>query len=118
MRGGGLSLGRLDRACRSNIFYIVPGWKRDLKLFITYTSFPRLTIVAYWHCLMRIQYKCMVTIYVSPEMTARHCYFQKQNYYVLSPDFHIHVPLSDLCILRIGLPILLQPNRQTDHGNL
>jgi hypothetical protein len=35
--------------------------------------------------------------------------FPKQNYNVLSPSFHIHVSVSNLYILRIGLPILLQP---------
>ncbi len=39
-------------------------------------------------------------------------------YNVLSPNFHIHVSVSDLYIPRIGLPIWLQPNRQTDHGNI
>jgi hypothetical protein len=29
---------------------------------------------------------------------------------------YIHVSVSDLYIPRIGLPILLQPNRQTDPG--
>ncbi len=33
--------------------------------------------------------------------------FPKQNYNVLSPNFHIHVSVSDLCIPRIGLPFLL-----------
>jgi hypothetical protein len=44
--------------------------------------------------------------------------FPKQNFNVLSPNFHIHVSVYDLYILRIGLPILLQPNRQTDPGNI
>ena len=34
----------------------------------------------------------------------------------LSPNFHIHVSVSDLYIPRIGLPIWLQQNRQTDPG--
>ncbi len=34
----------------------------------------------------------------------------------LNPNF-IHVSVSDLYIPRIGLPIWLQPNRQTDPGN-
>jgi hypothetical protein len=42
--------------------------------------------------------------------------FPKLNYIVLAPNFHIHVTLSDLYIPRIGLPILLQTNRQTDPG--
>ncbi len=43
--------------------------------------------------------------------------FPKQNYNVLSPNFHIHVTVSDLHIPRMGLSFLLQPNRQTDPGN-
>ncbi len=35
----------------------------------------------------------------------------------LSPNFHIHVSVSDLYIPTIGLPILLQENIWTDHGN-
>jgi hypothetical protein len=42
----------------------------------------------------------------------------KQNYNILSPNFHIHVSVSDLYIPRIGLPILLQPNRQTDPAEI
>jgi hypothetical protein len=34
----------------------------------------------------------------------------------LSPNFHIHVSVSDLYIPRIGLPILLQENMWTDPG--
>jgi hypothetical protein len=36
----------------------------------------------------------------------------------LSPDFHIHVSVSDLYIPRIDPHIFLQQNRQTDHGNI
>jgi hypothetical protein len=32
----------------------------------------------------------------------------------LSPNFHIYVSVSDLCIPRIGPHIFLQQNRQTD----
>jgi hypothetical protein len=49
--------------------------------------------------------------------TVRPRYFLKQNYNVLSPNFHIHVSVSELYIPRIDLPVLLQPNRQTDRGN-
>jgi hypothetical protein len=45
-------------------------------------------------------------IYVFPEKELRG----------LSPKFHIHVPVSDLYIPRIGLHIFLQQNRQTDCG--
>jgi hypothetical protein len=34
----------------------------------------------------------------------------------LSPNFHIHVSMSDLYILRIGPHIFLQQNWQTDRG--
>jgi hypothetical protein len=34
----------------------------------------------------------------------------------LVPNSYIHVSVSDLYILRIGLPILLQENRWTDRG--
>ncbi len=36
----------------------------------------------------------------------------------LSPNFHIHVSVSDLCVPRIGPHIFLQQNRQTDPGNI
>jgi hypothetical protein len=44
--------------------------------------------------------------------------FPKENYIVLSPNFHIHVSVSDLYIPRIGLPILLQPKKQADPENI
>ncbi len=36
----------------------------------------------------------------------------------LSPNFHIHVSVSDLYILRIGPHNFLQQNRQLDPGNI
>ena len=36
----------------------------------------------------------------------------------LSPNFHIHVSVSDFYIPGIGPHIFLQQNRQTDHGNI
>jgi hypothetical protein len=36
----------------------------------------------------------------------------------LSPNFHIHVSVSDLYIPTIGPPIFLQQDRQTDRGNI
>jgi hypothetical protein len=35
----------------------------------------------------------------------------------LSPNFYIHISVSELYIPTIGLPILLQQNRWTDPGN-
>jgi hypothetical protein len=43
-------------------------------------------------------------------------FFPKQNYNLLSPNFHIDVSVSDLYIPRIDLPNWLQQNRQTDPG--
>jgi hypothetical protein len=36
----------------------------------------------------------------------------------LSPNFHIHVSVSDLYIPVVGPPIFLQQNMQTDRGNI
>jgi hypothetical protein len=54
---------------------------------------------------VRIQYKCLVPIYVFPETKLL---FTRHNYYVLSPNSYTHIPFRDLYISRIGLPILLQ----------
>jgi hypothetical protein len=56
---------------------------------------------------VRIQYKCLVPIYVFPEMKLL---FPKQNYNVLSPSSHTHISVRDLYISRISLPVLLQGN--------
>ncbi len=40
--------------------------------------------------------------------------FPKKKLRGLSPNFHIHVSVSDLYIPPIGPPIFLQQNRQTD----
>ncbi len=37
---------------------------------------------------------------------------------ILSPNFHIHVSVSDFYIPTIGLPFLLQENMWTDPGNI
>jgi hypothetical protein len=67
---------------------------------------------------VRIQDKCLVSIYEFPEMKLAALLFPKQNYSVPFPSFHIHVSVSDLYFTSTGLPILLQPNRQTDPGNI
>ncbi len=36
----------------------------------------------------------------------------------LSPNFHIHVSVSNLYIPTFGPPIFLQQNRQIDQGNI
>jgi hypothetical protein len=53
-----------------------------------------------------------------PRMKQRSLVIYKTELYVLSPNFQIHVSVSDLYIPRIGLPFLLQPNRQADPGNI
>ncbi len=40
--------------------------------------------------------------------------FSEKELRGLSPNFHIHVSVSDLYLPRIGLPILLQENTWTD----
>jgi hypothetical protein len=47
---------------------------------------------------MRIQYKCLFPVSVFPEMKLQASLFTKQNYNILSPNFHIHVSVSDLYI--------------------
>ncbi len=48
-----------------------------------------------------IQYKCLVPIYVFPEMKLL---FSKQNYNVRSPSSYTHISVRDLYISWIGLP--------------
>jgi hypothetical protein len=69
---------------------------------------------------VRIQYKCLVSNYVFPEMNLLGLVISKTDTVlnVRSFNFHIHVSVSDLYIPRIGLPILLQPNMQTCPGNI
>jgi hypothetical protein len=45
---------------------------------------------------VRIQHKGLVPIYVFLDMKLHGLLFPKQNYNVLSPNFHIHVPVRDL----------------------
>jgi hypothetical protein len=44
--------------------------------------------------------------------------FPEQELSEFSPNFHIHVSLSDLYIPMFGLPILLQEKLWTDPGNI
>jgi hypothetical protein len=64
---------------------------------------------------VRINYKCLVPIYVFPEMKLL---FPKQNYNLLSPSSYTNISVRDLHISRIGLPILQQGNMWTDPGNI
>jgi hypothetical protein len=54
---------------------------------------------------MRFQFKCLVPIYVLPEIKLL---ISKQNFNVLSPNSYTHISVRDLYISRIGLPIVLQ----------
>jgi hypothetical protein len=65
-----------------------------------------------------IKFICLVPIYAFPEMKLRGLVFPKQNYNGLSPNFSIHVSVSNLYIPRNCLPILMQPNRQTNPLNI
>ncbi len=58
---------------------------------------------------VKILYKCLVAIYVFPEMKLL---FPKQNYNVLSPSFYTIFPGGE------GLPNLLLGNMWTDPGNI
>ncbi len=44
--------------------------------------------------------------------------FPEKEFHGHSPNFHIHVSVSDLYIPAIDLPILLQENMWTDPGNI
>ncbi len=63
---------------------------------------------------VRIQYKCLVPIYVFPEIKLL---FPKQNYNVLSLSSFTHLSVRYLYISRTGLPVLLQGNMWTDPRN-
>jgi hypothetical protein len=58
-------------------------------------------------------YKCLVLIYIFPEMKLRALVMSITELYsnVMPPNFHIYVSVSDFYIPRNGLPILLQPKK-------
>jgi hypothetical protein len=60
---------------------------------------------------VEIQYKCLVPIYVFPEIK---WLFPEQKYIVLFPHSHTLIFVRDLYISWISLPILLQGNMWTD----
>ncbi len=78
----------------------------------------------FWpHCKWRGRWESNVNIWFrfmySQKWNHTASYFQNRIICnVLSPNFHIRVSVSKLYIPRIGLPILLQANRQTDPGNI
>jgi hypothetical protein len=44
--------------------------------------------------------------------------FSEKELRGFSPNFHIHVSVSDLCIPMVGPPIFLQQKWNTDRGNI
>jgi hypothetical protein len=95
--------------CVSLVFFFIPPYMLNLFMIIynpTHTANEGP---------VRIQYKCLVPIYVFPEMKLL---FPKQNYNFLSPSSYTHISVRDLYISGIGLPILLQENMWTDPGNI
>jgi hypothetical protein len=66
---------------------------------------------------VRIQYKCLVPIFVFLEMKLCSLFPQK-NYNARSPNSFTHIFVRDLYISRIVLSILLQSNMWTDPGNI
>jgi hypothetical protein len=58
----------------------------------------------------------VVPAVIGPNEGPKRIQYQCLNYNVRSPNFYIHVRVSSnyLYIPRNGLPILPQPNRQTD----
>ncbi len=65
-----------------------------------------------------IQYKYLVLIYVYPEMKLCGLVIFKTELEFSVFRFPDSCIVSDLYIPRIGVPFLLQPNRQTDPGNI
>jgi hypothetical protein len=66
------------------------------------------------------RYSKVYEFYVDPVFTAKKKYrkfkqmFPEKELRGHSPNFHIHLPVSDLPITTIDLPILLQENIWTD----
>ncbi len=71
--------------------------------------------------LLRIQYKCLVPIYVFPEIKLCSLVIPKQNYNVLSPSSYTHIPVRDLRISREGFvyfAVAKYVHMWTDPGNI
>jgi hypothetical protein len=66
---------------------------------------------------VRIEYKCRVRLMYSQKGNCAASLFQKQNYNVLSPNFHIHVSVSDLLFPQLvnPRPIVEYKNRSQIH---
>jgi hypothetical protein len=71
---------------------------------------PALQMKGRWESNINVWFRFMY----SQKWTCVASIIPKQNYNVLSPNFQLHVSVSDLYIPSLGLPILLQ----TDPGNV
>jgi hypothetical protein len=91
-----------------------------------YSVFRKLNIPAYQFMTGQVvQCVCSQRSTPEPNCTKLYQLYQKSDYVFpemklrsLIPNSYIHACVSDLYILRIGLPILLQQNKQTDHGKI
>ncbi len=103
----------INKIHKLHLRYTLPHTHKHLSYCTLHTPFP-----IYYHpegytiwCLRFILCipQCKeIWIYVFPEKELRG----------LSPNFHIHVSVSDLYIPTIGPPIIFQKNKQTDQGNI
>jgi hypothetical protein len=89
---------------------------KNKRLFISAEGFSTLkktAVIRSQRAMLPIQTHCKETI---PKIQTK--IIPEQDMHRVSPNFHIHVSVSDLYISRIGLPILLQENMWTDSGNI
>jgi hypothetical protein len=104
-----LNLSRYIHSCR-----MASGdWSTNVKLLSSQLE-AALQMKGRWESNINVWFQFMF----SQKWNCATSLYPKQNYKVLAPSFNIYVSVSDLYIPRIGLPILLQPNRQTDPGNI
>ncbi len=81
--------------------YVVRYFWEFTSIFITYSLLCKITYkgeIIFCEIIWVLQYKCQVPIYVFPEMKLRSRIIPKQNYNILSPNFHIHVLYLELLI--------------------
>ncbi len=101
-RLGGFTFSFLDHASKEVPFRGFSLGLLDLIWRISFTEFSRLFLFITW-----------ITLYRNPNHV-----FPDMNLRGLIPNSYIYVSVSDLFIPIIGLPILLQQNRQTDPGKI
>jgi hypothetical protein len=105
----------------SNIFAV---WKQELAVPKALPDAQvQLSIVAANLSICSL-HNVMKTTFDEPLQNYVHCkeiwiyVFPEKELGGISPNFHIHVSVSDFCILTFGPPIFLQQNRQTDQRNI